>query len=310
MANVINYAEKWQKDLIKFIGQDILTAEHIVSNVKWLNAKTFHFTLNEVSGYQNHSRGGGWNRGDITQTDVPFTVAHDRDIEFFVDKADVDESNQTASANQITNTFMMTQSNPEIDAYFFSKVASETDAQITQDEAVGTDITEVNVVKKIKSAIKPLRRYGASNIRGYISSDVMELLELSEEFKKEIKVQVVNNNGNTDGGQALETRVTHLDGVKLIEVYDQDRFYDSFDFSDGFTPVAGVSRPLNYLFCTISHTQTVPKINSIYLRNPEQHTLGDGYLYQNRSLWDTFNFPNQKTKTVDSVTGSSGVVVL
>ncbi len=309
MPNIINYAELWRDDLIKFIGQDVLTAEHITSNVKWLKAKTFHFTINKTSGYKEHNRNGGWNRGELTQTDVPFTVDHDRDIEFFVDKADVDESNMSASANNLTNTFMVTEANPEVDALFFSRTASDPDAQITQDEVVGADITEVNVVKKLKAAIKPLRRYGATNIRGYISSDVMELLEIAEDFKKDIKVQAVGTNGNTDGGQAVETRITYLDGVKLIEVYDSDRFYDSFDFSDSFVPVVGVSRALNYLFCTITHTKTVQKISSIYLKEPGTHDLGDGYAYQNRYLGDTFNFPNQKTSTVDSITGSSGIVV-
>ncbi len=309
MPQLINYAEKWQNKLLPFIGQDTITGEHIETKVKWTGARTFHFTLNQTSGYKNHSRDGGWNKGKITQTDIPFTINHDRDISFYVDKADVDESNMTASAKNITNTFMVTQSNPEKDAYFFSSVASHEDAQITQDEVVGVDITEENVVRKLKKAIKPLRKYGVKNIRGYISSDVMELLELAENFKKEIKVQVVNTGANGEKGEMLETRVTHLDGVKLIEVEDADRFYDSFDYEEGFKPVAGVSRALNYLFCTITHSMTVPKISSVYLREPHQHEGGDGYLYQNRSMWDVFNFPNAKTGEVDSITGSSGTLV-
>ena len=50
-----------------------------------------------VSGYKNHARTGGWNAGTITQTDKVFTVTHDRDIEFLVDKADVDETARTAA---------------------------------------------------------------------------------------------------------------------------------------------------------------------------------------------------------------------
>lgn len=50
-----------------------------------------------TSGYKSHSRLGGWNKGTFAQTDVPFTLTHDRDISFLVDKIDVDETNETAS---------------------------------------------------------------------------------------------------------------------------------------------------------------------------------------------------------------------
>ena len=37
-----------------------------------------------TSGYKSHNRNGGWNRGTYAQEDVPFTLTHDRDIEFLV----------------------------------------------------------------------------------------------------------------------------------------------------------------------------------------------------------------------------------
>lgn len=305
MANVINYAQKWQKELIKYIQSDILTAEHIVSTVKWLNAQTFNFTISSTSGYGDHVRTGGWNSGTVTQTNVPYVVSHDRDIEFLVDQADVDESDTTASANNITNTFMEQNQNPETDAYFFSKVVSDPGAVVTQDEVVGGAWTSTTVVTKLKALIKPLRRYGVNEVRGYLSSDIMELLELADDFNKDINIQSVSG----ADGQVLETRVTSLDGVKLIEVYDADRFYDIFNFTTGFVPTVGVSRPINALFCTLSHTVTVPKIASIYLFGPGEHTKGDGYLYQNRALWDTFTFPNAKGAAVDSITASTGVLL-
>jgi len=36
-------------------------------------------------------------RQSIKQVDQQFTIVHDRDVEFLVDIADVDESNQTAA---------------------------------------------------------------------------------------------------------------------------------------------------------------------------------------------------------------------
>ncbi len=43
----------------------------ITTNVRWLDARTFHFTSMAVSGFKAHSRNGGWNRGEFTQTDHP-----------------------------------------------------------------------------------------------------------------------------------------------------------------------------------------------------------------------------------------------
>src|SRR5690554_4411961 len=101
MANVINYAEKYQTELDQVLTQSMLTNELETPNVNWLSAKTFHAPTVSVTGYQDHSRQGGWNRGDVTVTHEPYTLQFDRDVEFFVDQMDVDESNQAASAANI-----------------------------------------------------------------------------------------------------------------------------------------------------------------------------------------------------------------
>ena len=103
MANSLNYAEVWLPDLLEIMEQDSLTSPFITSNVKWVGAKTFHFTQMKTSGYKSHNRNGGWNKGSYEQNDVPYTVTHDRDIEFLVDVADVDETNATASLNKLLN---------------------------------------------------------------------------------------------------------------------------------------------------------------------------------------------------------------
>ena len=124
MAN-LNYAEQWSPELLEILIQGALTSPFITTNVKWLNANTFHFTQMSVSGYRNHKRSGGWNSGTFSQTDHPYTVTHDRDVQFLVDKADVDETNATASINNISKTFEKTAVVPETDALFFYRVAKK-----------------------------------------------------------------------------------------------------------------------------------------------------------------------------------------
>ena len=101
----LNYAQVWEPELLEILMQGTLTSPFVTTNVKWLDAKTFHFTQMSTSGYKNHSRSGGWNKGNYVQKDVPFIVTHDRDIAFLVDKADVDETNSTASIQNISRNF-------------------------------------------------------------------------------------------------------------------------------------------------------------------------------------------------------------
>jgi hypothetical protein len=345
----LNYAEQWSTELLEILMQETLTSPFVTSNVRWVGARTFHFTQMSVTGYRNHSRKGGWNSGEYTQTDVPFTLEHDRDIEFLVDKADVDETNATASIQNISRIFEQTQVAPETDALFFSKIAAKAQATAGYSSSTprtGTGaFTKSNVFSKLKDMLAKgkLRRYKAKGaLIMYVDSFIMDLLEQSTEFTRKIEVTQI-----AEGGIGIETRVTDIDGVPVMEVIDDERFYDLFNFNSedgGFIPaemkyvktadtevatgktyytessgtytevsspsksdigtyyekVAG-SHKINVLIASPLTCKTVPKISSIYYFDPGTHTKGDGYLYQNRSLSDTFVFPNGKDGKIDSI---------
>lgn len=303
----LNYAEVWSPDLLEIMEQESLTSPFVTTAVRWLDAKTFHFTQMSTSGYKSHSRNGGWNKGTFAQEDVPYTLTHDRDISFMIDKADVDETNQTASIKNISEVFHKTQQVPETDAYFFSKVATE--AQKLKGYHTSTaesDWTKENVFEKLKGMLSAgkLRRYVQKGaLICYVRSFVMDLLEQSTAFTRKIEMTQIS-----ESGIGIETRVTDIDGVTIMEVIDDERFYDKFDFTDGFAPVAKSAEPavtgshkINVLIASPLTTKIVPKIASIYYFNPGQHTEGDGYLYQDRSLSDTFIFPNGKDNKIDSI---------
>lgn len=303
MANTVNYASQWNPELVEIMRQNTLCAPFITTNVRWLDAKTFHFTSMQTSGFKNHSRNGGWNRGEFTQTDHPYTVSHDRDIEFLVDKADVDESNATASIQNIAKVFTQNQSGPEKDALFFSKVAATAktlDGCHTETDT--STITKENVYPYIKKcmAAGKLRRYKSKGgLIMYVSSPIMDALEQSNDFTR-----IINTTQIADGGEGIETRITDIDGVPVMEVIDDEVFYDSFNFSPskgGFEPTASTAKKINVLIASPLTTKVVPKISSIYYFNPGTHTEGDGYLYQERELSDVFTFPNGKDGKIDSV---------
>lgn len=298
----LNYAETYSPELLEILMQGALTSPFVTDNVRWLDAKTFHFTQMSTSGYKNHKRDGGWNRGSYAQTDIPFTVTHDRDVELLVDKAEVDETNKTASIQNISRVFEQTQVVPETDALFFSKVAAaakKVDGYYS--ETAATAYTVDNTFSKLKKFLSAgkLRRYKANGtLIMYVTSAIMDNLESSKEFTRKIEMTQI-----AEGGLGIETRVTDIDGVPIMEVIDDERFYDEFNWepsNGGFEAKTGAHK-INVLIACGQTCKTVPKISSIYFFDPGAHTLGDGYLYQNRSLSDVFVFPNGRDGKVDSV---------
>lgn len=255
-----------------------------------------------TSGYKNHSRNGGWNKGSFTQSDVPYTLMHDRDIQFLVDKLDVDESNATASIKNISETFTRTQSVPESNALFFSRCATKAKTLNGYNSQTNiADFTEENVYSKLKGFIGAgkLRRYKAQGaLIMYVRSEIMDLLEISKELQRKVELTQI-----AEGGMGIETRVTAIDGVPIFEVIDDEVFYDSFNFESdegGFVP-SETAKKINVLVASPLTTKFVPKLSSIYYFEPGAHTEGDAYLYQNRAFSDVFTFPNGKDNKIDSL---------
>lgn len=209
----LNYAQQWSPELLEILIQGTITSPFITSNVKWVGARTFHFTQTSTSGFKNHNRNGGWNKGSFAQKDVPYTVEHDRDISFLVDKADVDETNATASIQNISRVFEQTQVAPETDALFFSKVAQA--AKKTEgyhSETAASAYTKAKVFGMLKDILAKgkLRRYKANGtLVMYVTSAIMDALEQSTEFTRKIEITQI-----AEGGIGIETRVTDIDGVR------------------------------------------------------------------------------------------------
>lgn len=297
MGNVINYAELWSDDLLQIIDDGAYSSPFLTPNerVKWLGAKTFHFTKMDVSGFKPHSRDGGYNRGSIVQEDKEFTLDHDRDIEFFVDVADVDESKQTANLQNVSRTFTQKHSAPETDARFFERVAKAAIADGFYETMSG--FTAANTYSRLVKMFqrKELKKFRAmGGLIAYVSGEIMDYLESSTEITKtlDIKTQSINEK------QGIETRIATINGVTIIEVVDDTRFNTSFDYSDGFV---GNGSKINVCIAHPSMVKTVNKISSIKFWANGTHTEGDGDLYQRREYWDTFVFPNGLDGKCDAV---------
>lgn len=278
MPTAYNYVTKDGGIFDQKIEQGLLTTILGVPDVQLVNGgRSFTLTTITTTGLKDHSRDKGFNTGSVQNEKKVYTMGQDRDVEFFIDRQDVDETNQDLAVANISKTFIEDHVQPELDAYRFSKIASEaTTAGNSSEETLTVD----NVYSRMKASILPLRKYGPQNIVGFVSSEAMDLLERSNEFTRSITNQNV-------GLTALESRVTSIDGVQLVEVWDDSRFYDKYDFTEGYK-VTDDAKSINFEFVAKPAVIPIVKENAIYMFAPGQHTEGDGYLYQNRLYHDLF----------------------
>src|SRR5690554_5076677 len=99
MPNVINYASRFERQIEQQYAKE-LTSGALARNKKYnfINAKTIQIPTLALTGYKDHARDGSVNKGTVSNTYTPYALTHDRDISFFVDDMDVDETNLVVSA--------------------------------------------------------------------------------------------------------------------------------------------------------------------------------------------------------------------
>ncbi|WP_282804738.1 hypothetical protein [Lactobacillus isalae] len=285
-----NYVTKDGDLLDQKITAGLFTAALGTPEVDLVNGgRSFTLKTISTSGLQAHTRGKGFNSGTVTDEKTIYTMGQDRDVEFYLDRQDVDETNQELAMANISNVFITEQVQPELDSYRFSKMATSFDNIDTSDtegnllaktHKVEETLDATNAYSQLKTGISKIRKYGTQNLLGYVSSEVMDSLERSKEFTRNITNQNV-------GTTALESRITSIDGVQLIEVYEPNRFMTKYDFKDGAKPTED-AKAINFLIVAKPAVISIVKENAVFLFAPGQHTEGDGYLYQNRLYHDLF----------------------
>lgn len=117
------FTQLLQQKYAKELCSDALTQSN--PGVKFINAQTIKLPRMTVSGYKDHTRTPGFNAGTMSNDWEAKKLEHDRDVEFWIDPMDIDETNLTLSVANIQNTFETEQAIPEKDSYRFSKLHAE-----------------------------------------------------------------------------------------------------------------------------------------------------------------------------------------
>ncbi|MCL2353225.1 MAG: capsid protein [Defluviitaleaceae bacterium] len=283
MSNTINYATLFKNELFQKYSKELLTAGLNTEGVSFFGGNTIKLPFLRLKGYKNHSRDGGFNRQAVENENITRVLSHDRNVEFFVDVQDVDETNQVLAAANITNVFETEHAIPETDAYRISKIYQEYER--LGGEVDSTILTRENILEVFDDFMQKMDEEEVPQDGRilYVTPAVNKLLSQSEEFMR------VMNITSTDG--EIKRNVRMLDEVQVV-VVPVSRMRSSYDFSDGFSPADGAAN-INMMLVHPSSVVAVNKHNYIKLWTPGSHTVGDGYLYQNRQYGDLFVLDNR-----------------
>lgn len=276
----INYAESFEREIEQQFARE-LTSSDLEANKRFLfiDAQTIRIPTIELTGYKDHNRNGSKNRGSVGNTYQAFSLTHDRDIEFYVDEMDVDETNQVLSAANITATFNEEQAIPELDAYRYSKLYTEF---VAQGGAVNkTILTEKNILQVFDKMMEDMDEASVpqSGRMLKVTPPVYTMLKNAEGLQRTLDV--------TGGAKGIDRNVRSLDEVTIVTV-PSDRMKTSYDFEEGWK-VAVAAKQINMMLYHTSGILAPIKVSDIYLWNKGQTPESAyGYLYQNRMYSDLF----------------------
>ena len=276
----INYAEQFRPEIEQQFARELTSADLSANKkYKFIDAQTIKVATVTLSGYKDHARDGTKNRGTVGNTYQPFALTHDRDIEFFVDEMDVDETNQVLSAANITATFNEEQAIPELDAHRYSKLYTDF---VANGGAVNTTVlTEANILQVFDKMMEDMDEASVpqSGRMLKVTPPVYTMLKNAEGIQRTLDV--------TGGAKGINRNVRSLDEVTIVPV-PSDRMKSVYDFTEGFKP--GVApKQINLMLYHTSGILAPVKVADIFLWNKgETPDSAFGYLYQNRMYSDLF----------------------
>lgn len=278
-----NYADQFSQFLAQKYEKELTSYDLQTSNpqVQFINAHTIKLPRLTLSGYKDHTRGGAYNSGTLTNDWEPKTLAHDRDIEYIIDPMDIDETNLAVSVANIQNVFETEHAIPEKDSYRYSKIYSELNTYKAANIVSGTP-SENNILSLFDNAMEKMDDAGVPSEGRilYATPLINRLLKTADGIQRQISVQ-------GSGGVSVSRTVHNLDDVK-IQVVPAARMKTAYNFTDGCVAATGAKQ----MYFILIHPSAVvcrDKYAYIKLFTPGSDSrTADNYIYQNRSYGDLF----------------------
>lgn len=277
---VYEYAETFtsllQQKYAKELCSDALTQSH--PEVKFINAQTIKLPRMTVSGYKDHTRTPGFNTGTLSNDWEPKKLEHDRDIEFWIDPLDIDETNLTLSVANIQNTFETEQAIPEKDSYRFSKIHAEMEAY--SGRIVKDAVTVENFLEMFDEEMAVMDEAGVpeEGRMMYVTPSMNKIIKEAQGLQRTLTVTTP---------LTINRSVHSLDDV-TFKMVPAARMKTKYDFTDGCAAAAD-ARQIDWIMLHPSCLVCRDKYSYIKLFTPGTDSrTADGYLYQNRCFGDLF----------------------
>lgn len=277
---VYDYAESFTQLLQQKYAKELCSYDLTQSNqqVKFINAQTIKLPRMTVSGYKDHTRSIGFNAGSLSNDWEAKKLAHDRDIEFWVDPMDIDETNLTLSVANIQNTFETEQAIPEKDSYRFSKLHTELTTYSGRIDT--TVVTAANFLEVFDAEMAIMDEAGVPEEGRilYVTPTMRKIVKEAEGIQRMITVNTPST---------INRKVHSLDDV-TIKMVPAARMKTKYDFTEGCV-AAEDAKQINWILIHTSCVVCRDKYSYIKLFTPGTDSrTADGYLYQNRCYGDLF----------------------
>lgn len=276
-TNTVNYATQFQPEIEQKYTRELLTAGLTTKNINFVGANKVKIPYISMSGYKDHGRNGGFNRGAVTNQFMEKTLGFDRDVEFFVDVMDVDETNQALSAANVTSTFLTEKAIPETDAYRMSKLHA--DFVALGKTATTTALTTANILQTFDAWMEEMDEDEVPE-EGRVLFVTPHIYTIIKEAEKIVR------NLDVTKSASINRNVRSLDDVDIKRI-PSSRMKTAYDFTEGFVPAAS-AKQMNMILVHPNSLIAADKHSYINMWAPGSHTQGDGYLYQNRKYGDLF----------------------
>ncbi len=277
---VYDYAESFSNLLQQKYSKELCSYDLTQSNpqVKFLNAQTIKLPRMTISGYKDHTRTAGFNAGALSNDWEPKKLEHDRDIEFFVDPMDIDETNLTLSVANIQNTFETEQAIPEKDSYRYSKLHAELTKFSGRID--NTVISAANFLEAFDTEMAYMDEAGVPE-----EGRILYVTPTMNKIAKE--AQGISRSITVISPVSINRNVHSLDNVK-IKMVPAARMKTQYNFTDGCVAAEG-AKQINWILIHPSCEVCRDKYSYIKLFTPGTDSrTADGYLYQNRNYGDLF----------------------
>jgi hypothetical protein len=280
---VLNYVTQFSSRILGMYGHELTSQRLFDSNsdIQIIGAKEIKLPRVSVSGYKDHDRNTlGFNGGNYSNNFETKSLDHDRDIEFFIDPMNVDETNQIVSIANIQMRFEKKQAIPELDCYTYSKLYSE--AKRVGATIKTTAVTRANILSDFDDNCEAFENAGVPLSRCvlYCTAAYKKELKNAEGVQRTLEVNGSNN--------TLDRRIHTMDDLGEIVTVPLERFKTAYDFTDGY--IADVTgKQINYILVDPEAQVSRVKYSYINTYTPGHDSrTADNYLYQNRRFNGTF----------------------